>query len=84
MAGPTGETITEGLDGLCDRLSENFQMGARFAKWRAVTVVGIGLPSRSGLETNVTAAPQALHHCARCSRAARRDEYLTAMKVAQP
>jgi fructose-bisphosphate aldolase class I len=31
-----GETVTEGLDGLCVRLLEYFQMGARFAKWRAV------------------------------------------------
>jgi len=55
MAGHPGEKITEGLDGLRDRLKEYFQMGARFAKWRAVTVVGDGLPSRSGLEANAHA-----------------------------
>jgi len=55
MAGHPGEKITEGLDGLRDRLKEYFQMGARFAKWRAVVVVGDGLPSRSGLEANAHA-----------------------------
>jgi len=55
MAGHPGERITEGLDGLRDRLKEYFQMGARFAKWRAVVVVGDGLPSRSGLEANAHA-----------------------------
>jgi len=55
MAGHPGERITEGLDGLRDRLKEYFQMGARFAKWRAVVVVGDGLFSRSGLEANAHA-----------------------------
>jgi fructose-bisphosphate aldolase class I len=55
LAGHPGEKITEGLDGLRDRLAEYFQMGARFAKWRAVIVVGDGLPSRSGLEANAHA-----------------------------
>lgn len=55
MAGHPGEKITEGLDGLRDRLKEYFQMGARFAKWRAVIAVGDGLPSRSGLEANAHA-----------------------------
>jgi len=55
MAGHPGEKITEGLDGLRDRLKEYFQMGARFAKWRAVIVVDDGLPSRSGLEANAHA-----------------------------
>ena len=39
MAGHPGEKITEGLDGLRDRLKEYFKMGARFAKWRAVIAV---------------------------------------------
>ena len=47
-----GEKITEGLDGLRARLREYFQMGARFAKWRAVITSGDGIPSRSGLEAN--------------------------------
>jgi fructose-bisphosphate aldolase class I len=55
MAGHPGEKITEGLDGLRDRLKEYFQMGARFAKWRAVIAVSDGLPSRSGLEANAHA-----------------------------
>jgi len=55
MAGHPGEKITEGLDGLRDRLKEYFQMGARFAKWRAVIIIGDGLPSRSGLEANAHA-----------------------------
>src|SRR6202451_4445297 len=45
MAGYPGEKITEGLDGLRDRLKEYAQMGARFAKWRAVITIGDGLPS---------------------------------------
>src|SRR5450830_1923307 len=52
MAGHSGEKITEGLDGLRDRLAEYFQMGARFAKWRAVIVVGEGIPSRGCIEAN--------------------------------
>jgi fructose-bisphosphate aldolase, class I len=55
MAGHPGEKITEGLDGLRDRLKEYFQMGARFAKWRAVIAIGDGLPSRSALEANAHA-----------------------------
>jgi fructose-bisphosphate aldolase class I len=55
LAAHPGEKITEGLDGLRDRLNEYFQMGARFAKWRAVIIIGDGLPSRSGLEANAHA-----------------------------
>src|SRR5664279_1521028 len=43
MAGHPGEKITEGLDGLRDRLSEYYQMGARFAKWREVITIGDGI-----------------------------------------
>jgi len=52
MAGHRGEKITEGLDGLRDRLREYFQMGARFAKWRAVIAIGNGIPSRGCIEAN--------------------------------
>ena len=52
LAGHPGEKITEGLDGLRDRLAEYYQMGARFAKWRAVIVIGDGIPSRAGIEAN--------------------------------
>jgi fructose-bisphosphate aldolase class I len=55
LAGHPGEKITEGLDGLRERLKEYFQMGARFAKWRAVIAIGDSLPSRSGLEANAHA-----------------------------
>ena len=52
MAGHPGEKITEGLDGLRDRLTEYSQMGARFAKWRAVIALGNGIPSRGCIEAN--------------------------------
>ncbi|MEG3985777.1 fructose-bisphosphate aldolase class I [Microcoleus sp. S28C3] len=55
MAGHPGEKITEGLDGLRDRLQEYFQMGARFAKWRAVIAIGDGIPSRGCIEANAQA-----------------------------
>ena len=58
MAGHPGEKVTEGLDGLRDRLAEYFQMGARFVKWRAVIVVGNGdpgMPSRGCIEANAHA-----------------------------
>ena len=55
LAAHPGEKITEGLDGLRDRLKEYFQMGARFAKWRAVLTIGEGIPSRSCLEANAHA-----------------------------
>ncbi|HEX3889939.1 MAG TPA: class I fructose-bisphosphate aldolase [Verrucomicrobiae bacterium] len=55
MAAHPGEKITEGLDGLHARLAEYFQMGARFAKWRAVIVIGDGIPSRSCIEANAHA-----------------------------
>jgi len=52
LAGHPGEEITEGLDGLRERLAEDFQMGARFAQWRAVIAIGDGIPSRSCLEAD--------------------------------
>ena len=55
MAGHPGEKITEGLDGLRDRLAEYFQMGARFAKWRAVITISDGIPSRGCIEANAHA-----------------------------
>ena len=55
MAGHAGEKVTEGLDGLRDRLAEYFQMGARFAKWRAVIAVGDSIPSRGCIEANANA-----------------------------
>ena len=55
MAGHPGEKTTEGLDGLRERLAEYFQMGARFAKWRAVITLGDGIPSRGCIEANAQA-----------------------------
>jgi fructose-bisphosphate aldolase class I len=55
LAGHPGEKITEGLDGLRERLAEYFQMGARFAKWRAVIALGDGIPSRAAIEDNAEA-----------------------------
>ncbi|MGD1087945.1 MAG: class I fructose-bisphosphate aldolase [Verrucomicrobiota bacterium] len=52
MAGHTGEKTTEGLDGLRERLKAYFQMGARFAKWRAVIAMGEDIPSRGCIEAN--------------------------------
>jgi fructose-bisphosphate aldolase class 1 len=54
-AGHPGEKITEGLDGLRDRLAEYSQMGARFAKWRAVIAPGDGIPTRGCIEANAQA-----------------------------
>ena len=64
LAAHPGEKITEGLDGLRDRLNDYFQMGARFAKWRAVIVIGDGLPSRGCIEANA----HALARYPRCAR----------------
>jgi fructose-bisphosphate aldolase class I len=55
LAGHPGEKITEGLDGLHGRLAGYFQMGARFAKWRAVISLGDGLPTRGCIEANAQA-----------------------------
>ena len=55
MAAHPGEKITEGLDGLRDRLKEYFQMGARFAKWRAVIAVDDKIPSQGCIEANAHA-----------------------------
>jgi fructose-bisphosphate aldolase class I len=55
MAGHPGEKITEGLDELRHRLAQFAQMGARFAKWRAVIVVGDGIPRRGCIEANAQA-----------------------------
>ncbi len=46
FAGFPGETITEGLDGLRERLQEYYKLGARFAKWRAVIDIGKGHSER--------------------------------------
>jgi fructose-bisphosphate aldolase class I len=55
LAGHPGERVTEGLDGLRERLAEYAQMGARFAKWRAVIAIGDGIPSRGCIGANAQA-----------------------------
>ena len=55
LAGSPGETITEGLDGLRDRLSQYHGMGARFAKWRAVIHISDTLPSHACISANAHA-----------------------------
>jgi fructose-bisphosphate aldolase class I len=52
MAGFPGETITEGLDGLDDRLAEYYKLGARFAKWRAVIDISPVIPTNACIEAN--------------------------------
>ena len=52
MAAHPGEKLTAGLDGLRERLGEYVNMGARFAKWRAVITIGDGIPSLSCIEAN--------------------------------
>ncbi len=55
LARHPGEKVTEGLDGLRERLSQYRQMGARFAKWRAVITIGDHIPTRGCLEANAHA-----------------------------
>jgi fructose-bisphosphate aldolase class I len=55
LAGSPEETITEGLDGLRDRLKAYRDMGARFAKWRAVVRIGEALPSATCVRVNAHA-----------------------------
>jgi fructose-bisphosphate aldolase class I len=55
LAGFPGETITEGLDGLRERLAEYYKLGARFAKWRAVIDIGSGIPTRYAIDANAEA-----------------------------
>ena len=52
MAAHPDEQLTQGLDGLRERLAEYVKLGARFAKWRAVITIGNGIPSWSCLEAN--------------------------------
>src|SRR5207302_229453 len=50
-----GEKVTDGLDGLAKRMAEYFQIGARFAKWRAVVTIGEGIPTHACLYANAHA-----------------------------
>src|SRR5512138_1863096 len=55
LAGFPNETITEGLDGLRERLAEYHKLGARFAKWRAVIDIGADFPTQFGIDANAHA-----------------------------
>lgn len=57
LAGPTSkiETVTEGLDGLRERLAEYYTLGARFAKWRAVITIANGCPTWNCVKANAHA-----------------------------
>ena len=55
LAGSPEETVTEGLDGLRERLNEYFKLGARFTKWRAVYNIGAKHPSIQSIKSNAHA-----------------------------
>src|SRR5438067_8136210 len=55
MANFPGEKVTEGLDGLRERLAEYRKLGARFAKWRAVITIGEKIPTRTCMTANAEA-----------------------------
>jgi fructose-bisphosphate aldolase, class I len=63
LAGFPGETLTEGLDGLRERLQEYYKLGARFAKWRAVIDIAQDIPSAYAIEANAQALA---HYAALC------------------
>jgi fructose-bisphosphate aldolase, class I len=67
LSGHPHEKVTEGLDGLRERLVEYKQMGARFAKWRAVITIGEGIPSYGCFEANAHALAR---YAALCQEAA--------------
>lgn len=52
LAGFPGETMTEGLDGLPQRMADYYKAGARFAKWRAVIDIGSGIPTQYAIDAN--------------------------------
>jgi fructose-bisphosphate aldolase, class I len=55
IAGSPEETVTEGLDGLRERLAEYYKLGARFTKWRAVYNIGKNYPSVQSIKSNAHA-----------------------------
>ena len=55
LANTENEKITDGLDGLRDRLKEYYELGARFAKWRAVIIIGDNMPTAYCISTNAHA-----------------------------
>ena len=55
LAGSLGETVTEGLDGLRERLEEYYKLGARFTKWRGVYTIGNKFPTAQSIKSNAHA-----------------------------
>ena len=55
LAGSNDETVTEGLDGLRERLQEYYDLGARFTKWRAVYKISNNFPSSQSIKSNAHA-----------------------------
>ena len=66
LAGCPGELITEGLDGLRDRLKEYAALGAQFAKWRAIINIGEDIPSGTCIEANAHALARYAALCQEC------------------
>ena len=65
LAWRRGEKVTEGLDGLRERLAEYTELGARFAKWRAVITIGDGIPIDYCIEANAQALARYAALCRR-------------------
>jgi fructose-bisphosphate aldolase class I len=63
LAGAPAEKVTEGLDGLRERIAEYHAGGARFAKWRAVIAIGDGIPSRNCIDVNAHALARYARLC---------------------
>ena len=67
LAGAPGEKITEGLDGLRERLNEYYSLGARFAKWRAVITIDSDIPSEHCIAANAHALARYASLCQEAS-----------------
>jgi len=63
LSGTDDEKVTEGLDGLDDRLKKYYSLGARFAKWRAVITIGDSEPSGTCISANAHALARYASHC---------------------
>ena len=63
LSGSPEETVTEGLDGLRERIAEYYDLGARFAKWRAVIKIGDLIPTPYCIETNAHALARYARLC---------------------
>ena len=67
LAGFPGETVTEGLDGLRERLAEYYELGAKFAKWRAVIDIAEGMPTEYCMRANAHALARYAKLCQEAS-----------------